>query len=77
MDVRFQRQVDFGFADVQKADGVAGGHLAGLGGGHDIVGEFADPRGQFGFGTEGGKGFYRSHIMRQRTYTRVPERHAE
>jgi hypothetical protein len=65
VEVRARREVNFRFADVQEAERVAGGHLAGFLGRHDVVRQLADLGGEFGFGSQGGKRFQGSHKTRR------------
>ena len=55
--VRGGRQINFRLADVQEAERIAGGDLAGLLRRHHVVGQFADARGQFRFRAQRGKRF--------------------
>ena len=63
MNIRARREINLRLADMQKQlRGLPSGHLPGLSGGHDIVGQFANGGGKFGFRPQGGKWFDRSHI---------------
>ena len=58
------RQIDFRFADMEKAQGISGGHRARFTGRDNVVGQFADLRSQFGIRAEGGKWFNDSHKIK-------------
>lgn len=45
-------EIDFGFADVEEAEGVGGGEVAGFGGGKHVVGRLAYASGEVGQGTQ-------------------------
>ena len=61
MHIRFRRQINLRFADVQKTERIAGGEGARLVRRHHVVGQFADSRGEFRPGPHRGKGFYHRH----------------
>src|SRR5215472_15315455 len=52
------REVNFGFADVQKTEGIAGSDLACLVGGHDVVWQLADAGGELWHRSKRGEWFY-------------------
>ena len=74
--IRARRQINFRFADVQKTERVAGGDFARFVRRHHVVGQFADLRGQFGFGPQRGKRFDRA-IKRREDTNGAGQRHAE
>jgi hypothetical protein len=55
------REIDFRFADVEEAEGIAGGELAGFVRRHHVVGQLADAGGEFRFRTQGGEWFEGGH----------------
>ena len=57
IQVRTGRQINLRLADMQKAQRIAGGHGAGLFGGHHVIGQFADLGREFGFRPQRGKRF--------------------
>jgi hypothetical protein len=56
------REVDLRFAHAEEAEGVAGGDGGGFLGGHDVVGQLANPGGEFGAGQKRGERSERGHV---------------
>jgi hypothetical protein len=77
INIRAGRQIDFRFADVQKAEGIASGHGACLLRRHDIVREFTNTARQFGFRAQSSKRSQSCHKLELRRYNRGAGTHVE